>query len=85
MIASAAKGLPPEKIGEAVRTALTTAKPKTRYTVAPNPMQQLMTSHAAQAHPWTADRAPHGADTAGKMSEVSLCALWPDIYRWPPK
>ena len=38
------KGLPPERIGEAVRTALTTAKPKTRYTVAPNPLQQLMTA-----------------------------------------
>jgi NAD(P)-dependent dehydrogenase (short-subunit alcohol dehydrogenase family) len=42
MLASAAKGLPPEKIGEAVLTGLTAAKPKTRYTVAPNPMQQVM-------------------------------------------
>lgn len=43
MLANAAKGLPAEKIGEAVLTALTAAKPKTRYTVAPNPMQHLMT------------------------------------------
>ena len=42
MLASAAKGLPPEMIGEAVLTGLTAAKPRTRYTVAPNPMQQVM-------------------------------------------
>jgi hypothetical protein len=42
MLDSAAKGLPPEKIGEAVLTGLTAAKPRTRYTVAPNPVQQIM-------------------------------------------
>jgi NAD(P)-dependent dehydrogenase (short-subunit alcohol dehydrogenase family) len=42
MIALGRKGLPAEKIGEIVTTALTIAKPKTRYTVAPNSMQQLM-------------------------------------------
>ena len=31
MIGLAPKGLPPESIGEAVKTALTTPKPKTRY------------------------------------------------------
>ena len=44
MISLGHKGLPPEKIGETVKTALTIAKPKTRYTVAPNPLQQLMSS-----------------------------------------
>lgn len=44
MIALGRKGLPPEKIGEVVKTALTVAKPKTRYTVAPNSMQQFMTA-----------------------------------------
>jgi len=44
MISLGRKGLPPDRIGEAVKTALTTAKPKTRYTVAPNPVQQLMTA-----------------------------------------
>ena len=44
MLANAAKGLPPEKIGEAVLTGLTAAKPRTRYTVTPNAMQQLMTT-----------------------------------------
>lgn len=44
MIALGRKGLPAERIGEAVKTALTTAKPRTRYTVAPNPLQQLMTA-----------------------------------------
>ena len=36
------KGFPPEKIGEAVYRALTAAKPKVRYTVAPDPIQNLM-------------------------------------------
>ena len=36
------KGLPPERLGEAVATALTTAKPKVRYTVAPDPLQTFM-------------------------------------------
>jgi NAD(P)-dependent dehydrogenase (short-subunit alcohol dehydrogenase family) len=44
MVSLGRKGLPPEKIGEAVKTALTIATPKTRYTVAPNPVQQLMTA-----------------------------------------
>jgi hypothetical protein len=34
--------LPPQRIGEAVRTALTVARPKTRYTLTPNPLQNLM-------------------------------------------
>jgi NAD(P)-dependent dehydrogenase (short-subunit alcohol dehydrogenase family) len=36
------KGLAPERIGEAVKTALTAAKPKTRYTVAPDPLAIMM-------------------------------------------
>jgi NAD(P)-dependent dehydrogenase (short-subunit alcohol dehydrogenase family) len=43
MLAIGRKGLPPERIGEAVRTALTIAKPRTRYTVAPDVVWQLMT------------------------------------------
>jgi NAD(P)-dependent dehydrogenase (short-subunit alcohol dehydrogenase family) len=42
MIANGKKGLAPEKLGEAVKTALTVSKPKTRYTVTPNPAQNLM-------------------------------------------
>lgn len=42
MIANGKEGLPPERIGEAVKTALTVARPKTRYTVTPNPLQNLM-------------------------------------------
>ncbi|MBL6854362.1 MAG: SDR family NAD(P)-dependent oxidoreductase [Alphaproteobacteria bacterium] len=42
MIASGRKGFPPEKLGEAVHTALTTAKPKTRYTVTPEPLQNFL-------------------------------------------
>ncbi|MDO8324166.1 MAG: SDR family NAD(P)-dependent oxidoreductase [Phenylobacterium sp.] len=42
MTSSGAAGLPPEAIGEAVAKALTTAKPKVRYTVAPNPLTTFM-------------------------------------------
>jgi hypothetical protein len=44
MTAIASKGLPPERIGEAVLTALTAPKPKTRYTLAPNPLQQFLST-----------------------------------------
>jgi NAD(P)-dependent dehydrogenase (short-subunit alcohol dehydrogenase family) len=37
------KGLPPEAIGEAIHTALTTAKPKHRYVVSPSPFEVFMT------------------------------------------
>jgi hypothetical protein len=42
MIANGRKGLPPEKLGEVVKSALTVAKPKTRYTVTPDPFQNIM-------------------------------------------
>lgn len=42
MLAMGKNGLPPEKIGEAVATALTAAKPKTRYTVTPQPFTDWM-------------------------------------------
>jgi hypothetical protein len=42
MVANGRKGLPPERLGEAVKNALTVAKPKTRYTVTPDPIQNLM-------------------------------------------
>lgn len=42
MVSRGRKGLPPEKLGGVVKTALTVAKPGTRYTVAPNPIQNLM-------------------------------------------
>ena len=38
-------GLPPERIGEAIHTALTTAKPKVRYTVSPDPFQTFMSEN----------------------------------------
>lgn len=43
MLAIGKSGLPPEKIGEAIHTALTAANPKVRYVVSPSPMQVLMT------------------------------------------
>ena len=36
-------GLPPERIAECVYNALTLPKPKTRYQIAPDPMQHLVT------------------------------------------
>jgi NAD(P)-dependent dehydrogenase (short-subunit alcohol dehydrogenase family) len=38
-------GLPPERIGEEVLTALTAAKPKTRYVVTPQPLTNWMSLH----------------------------------------
>ncbi len=43
MLSLGKSGLPPEKIGEAIATALTAPSPKTRYVVSPSPMQVLMT------------------------------------------
>lgn len=45
MLSMGKTGLPPEKIGEAVATALTAASPKTRYTVTPQPFTDWMTRH----------------------------------------
>ncbi len=42
MISMGRQGLPPERIAEAVKRALTASKPKTRYTVTPNPVQNLI-------------------------------------------
>ena len=42
MLALGKAGLPPEAIGDVVHTALTTAKPKVRYTVTPQPGQFLL-------------------------------------------
>jgi hypothetical protein len=38
----AKRGLPPERIGEAVRHALTAARPKVRYAVSPQPVLDFM-------------------------------------------
>jgi NAD(P)-dependent dehydrogenase (short-subunit alcohol dehydrogenase family) len=42
MLALGEKGFPPERIGEAVLAALTAARPKVRYRVTPNPLQDFM-------------------------------------------
>jgi NAD(P)-dependent dehydrogenase (short-subunit alcohol dehydrogenase family) len=42
MLSIGKSGLPPERIGEAVHTALTVARPKVRYTITPQPLQMLM-------------------------------------------
>jgi NAD(P)-dependent dehydrogenase (short-subunit alcohol dehydrogenase family) len=39
------KGLPPEAVGEAVKKALTVSRPKTRYTVTPNPIRDFLVSN----------------------------------------
>jgi NAD(P)-dependent dehydrogenase (short-subunit alcohol dehydrogenase family) len=45
MITSGRKGLKPERLGRAVWHALTTAKPKTRYVVTPDRIQNFMVNH----------------------------------------
>jgi NAD(P)-dependent dehydrogenase (short-subunit alcohol dehydrogenase family) len=42
MLTLATKGLPAERIAEIIATALTTASPKTRYQIAPDPLFQLV-------------------------------------------
>ena len=42
MLGLGRKGYPPEKLGEAVYTALTVAKPKTRYQVSPQPVLDFL-------------------------------------------
>lgn len=42
MVEMGRKGFPPEKIGEAVHTALTAPNPKTRYIVTPTPLQNWL-------------------------------------------
>jgi hypothetical protein len=37
-------GLPPEKIAERIAEALTSTSPKVRYSIAPDPMRQLVIS-----------------------------------------
>jgi NAD(P)-dependent dehydrogenase (short-subunit alcohol dehydrogenase family) len=45
MLDSGGKGLKPEVLGEAILHALTTPRPKVRYTVAPDPVTNFITSH----------------------------------------
>jgi NAD(P)-dependent dehydrogenase (short-subunit alcohol dehydrogenase family) len=45
MISLGRKGLPPEQLGVAVAHALTTSHPKTRYVVAPDPIQNFIFNH----------------------------------------
>ena len=42
MLSMGKKGLPPERIGETVLQALTATKPKVRYAVTPQPLQDLL-------------------------------------------
>jgi NAD(P)-dependent dehydrogenase (short-subunit alcohol dehydrogenase family) len=42
MLALGKEGLPPERIGEAVRRALTATRPCVRYTVTPHPLQDFL-------------------------------------------
>ncbi len=42
LISNGRKGLPPERIGEAVKAALTVARPKTRYSMTPDPIQNFL-------------------------------------------
>jgi hypothetical protein len=42
MLGLGRKGFPPEKLGEAVATALTTSRPKTRYQVSPQPFLDFL-------------------------------------------
>jgi NAD(P)-dependent dehydrogenase (short-subunit alcohol dehydrogenase family) len=42
MIINGRRGLPPQRLGETVKTALTAARPRARYTVTPDPIETLV-------------------------------------------
>jgi NAD(P)-dependent dehydrogenase (short-subunit alcohol dehydrogenase family) len=42
MITNGRRGLPPEQLGETVKTALTATRPRARYTVTPDPIETLV-------------------------------------------
>jgi NAD(P)-dependent dehydrogenase (short-subunit alcohol dehydrogenase family) len=42
MITNGRRGLPPEQLGQTVKTAFTAARPKARYTVTPDPIETLV-------------------------------------------
>ena len=44
MLQLAKTGLPPERIAEGIFTALTSARPKVRYTITPSPLEQIALS-----------------------------------------
>jgi NAD(P)-dependent dehydrogenase (short-subunit alcohol dehydrogenase family) len=41
-VANGRRGLPPEAVGEAVKKALTVSRPRTRYTVTPDPLRTFL-------------------------------------------
>ncbi len=45
MLVAGKRGLPPERLGQAVLHALTTPKPKLRYAVSPHPVQDWLSRH----------------------------------------
>jgi hypothetical protein len=65
MLSLGATGLPAETIAEKVFGALTLPNPKVRYTIVPDPMQQLDGGGVAQAHPRQDHRQAPRADAAG--------------------
>jgi NAD(P)-dependent dehydrogenase (short-subunit alcohol dehydrogenase family) len=42
MITNGRRGLPPEQVGETIKTALTASRPRARYTVTPDPIETLV-------------------------------------------
>ena len=44
-VESERRGLPPDRIAHAVLSALISPRPKTRYSIAPNPMTVFLVNH----------------------------------------
>ena len=63
MVSAGRQGLPPEKIGETVKTALTAARPRTRYTVAPAPISEPAGQRVAEAYGGQDHRAQDRTET----------------------
>ncbi len=65
MLSIGQSGLPPERIGQTVHTALTTARPKVRYTVTPQPVPGVRDGGPAQADP-----GPDRGQAAGAVAGI---------------
>ena len=68
-------GLPPEKIAEAIAGALTSASPKVRYSITPDPMRHIIIGRAAEADGRQDHRQASRIDAAGMIPVNLRCHL----------
>ena len=70
-VASGRKGLPPDRIGEAVKTALTAPRPRTRYRGDAGAASELAGDRAAETLDRSFDPAPIGAEAVAAAAALA--------------